>query len=207
MRFDNVEAGVAQLRANRVLGPPVRRRDRARELLYERALEEPDKQCASRHDHAVELAQGNLDRVGLVVNECLPRQNPPDRIGASVDGIETVDCEVHGGKCICGMSSEFRQLIDAPSDQALLGQEFRPRTRPQPAPMRLPSTSPAHVDTICRSNNPGQLTQVSVEIPMGATLVEKPSRVLSTQAARALRDSSFAIWRTDGALAGTESTA
>jgi hypothetical protein len=44
MRFENVEAGAAQLRADR-------------------------KQCASRLDHAAELAQRYLDRAGLVVNE------------------------------------------------------------------------------------------------------------------------------------------
>ena len=63
------------------------------------------------------------------MSEYHDRTPPTDRIGASVDGIETFDGEVHGGESVCGMSNEFRHLIDAPSDQALLGQEVRPMTR------------------------------------------------------------------------------
>lgn len=69
MRFENVEACMAQFGAKRVHGPPVCRGNRVSKLTNRLALKEPYKQCASGFEYAAELAQGNLDCTGLVVDQ------------------------------------------------------------------------------------------------------------------------------------------
>jgi hypothetical protein len=99
------------------------------ERLHVGADEETDEEPTTRSEHTSELIERTINRVGLVVDQRVPRQDPFVTIGRTLEGVNVPEGERHIRVCLSCVLDEFRNLIDPSCFTALLPEEGGPMAR------------------------------------------------------------------------------
>lgn len=150
--LEDVEPCGIQRIAESIRRPPISGDDRVLEWLHVGADEETDEEPTARSEHTSELIERTMDRVGLVVDQRVPRQDPSVTIGRTLEGVNVPERERHirvGPSCVL---DELRNLIDSSCFTALLPEEGSPMARATTSVSSGPSTDAAHDETRCTSD-------------------------------------------------------